>query len=216
MASTDPGAKAIITSATRNDSRLIRIAAKTAEIATATANEPKAAATKFSSIRGEVLAKREPVIAPIATIAVFATHHGITAWISPVPCRIAEVSMAPKSNPPGKRNSIGDDRDDGRCRKEDGQLVEHIEAERTGHSRRRMADKSEQRQASRKANGNHDNADALHDRDRPKVAPELGPERQNLRHAARRGRKVGIDCPPPVHKAQIPCAADGNDRHREN
>ena len=79
-----------------------------------------------------------------------------------------------------------------------------------------MADKSKQRQAGRKADGNHDNPDALHDRDRPKVSTELGAERQDLRHAARRGRKVGIDRPPPVHKAQIPCAADGNDRHCEN
>ncbi len=51
-----------------------------------------------------------------------------------------------------------------------------------------MADKSEQRQAGRKADGDHDDADALHDRDRPEVAPEFGPERQHLRHAARRGR----------------------------
>jgi len=66
MASTAPGAKAIMTSAARSDSMLISSAEKTAEIATATANEPKAAAKKFSSIRGVVLAKREPVIAPIA------------------------------------------------------------------------------------------------------------------------------------------------------
>ena len=79
IASTEPGAKAIITSATRSDSRLMRMAAKTAAIVTATANEPKAAATKFSNNRGGVLANRDPVIAPIATIAVFATHHGMTA-----------------------------------------------------------------------------------------------------------------------------------------
>ena len=97
MASTAPGAKAIITSAARSDSMLMSNAAKTAEIATANANEPKAAAKKFNNIRGEVLAKRDPVIAPIAIIAAFATHHGITAWMSPLPCRMADVSMAPNS-----------------------------------------------------------------------------------------------------------------------
>ena len=79
MASTDPGAKAIITSAARSDKMLIKPAAKIAAMATATANEPNAAATKFSNTRGDVFAKREPVIAPIAIIAVFATHQGMTA-----------------------------------------------------------------------------------------------------------------------------------------
>ena len=52
---------------------------KTAEIITATANEPKAAATKFINSRRGIFANRDPVTAPMATIAVFATHHGMTA-----------------------------------------------------------------------------------------------------------------------------------------
>src|SRR5262249_21244568 len=102
-ASTEQGAKAIITSAARNDNTLISRVAKRALIATATANEPNAAPIKFNNNLGGVLAKREPVIAPIAIIAAFATHHGITVWISPLPCSTADDNMAPKSNPPGKR-----------------------------------------------------------------------------------------------------------------
>jgi hypothetical protein len=68
-----------MTSATRNDNTLISTAANTAAIATAAANDPNAAPRKFSNSRGGVLANREPVIAPIATIAAVATHHGMTA-----------------------------------------------------------------------------------------------------------------------------------------
>jgi hypothetical protein len=93
-----------MTSAARNDSRLISTAAKRAAIATATANEPNAAVIKFSNRRNGVLAKREPVTAPIATIAVFATHQGMIAWTIPLPCNMAEDIIAPKSSPPGKRN----------------------------------------------------------------------------------------------------------------
>ena len=78
-------------------------AANTAAIATATANEPNAAPMKCSSRRSGVLAKREPVTAPNAIITVFVTHHGITTWMSPLPCSAAEVSMAPNSRPPGNR-----------------------------------------------------------------------------------------------------------------
>ena len=51
----------------------------------------------------------------------------------PIPSHGAEEQSTRKAD------SIGDDRDEGRCRKQDGQLVERIEAERAGHSRCRMS-----------------------------------------------------------------------------
>ena len=78
MASTAPGAKAIITSATGSDKMPTSPTANTAVTATATANEPKAAPRKCASSRSGVPAKREPVTAPNAIITVLATHHGIT------------------------------------------------------------------------------------------------------------------------------------------
>ena len=48
-------------------------------ITIATVNDPTAAAKKRSSVNGEVLAKREPVTAPMPTTAALATHQGSTA-----------------------------------------------------------------------------------------------------------------------------------------
>ena len=100
-------------------------------------------------------------------------------------------------------------------RNQNGQFVECRQIERYGRSRRRTSNKAEQRQPGRQADGNDNDANALHDRNRAQVGAEFGAERQDLRHSTRRGRQICVDLAPPMDQAQVPRAADRNDSHCE-
>ena len=216
MASTDPGANAIITSATATTAGR-KIAAKTAEIATATANEPKAAPTKSSSSRSERVGEartgnradrdhrrvRDPP-----------RHHRMD---KPGAVQRRRGEHGAEQQPARKAHAIGDDRADGRGREQDGQFVEPSRLDgpvilRRAHGRqgRAATGRPEGRRQSRQRGCF---ARSRSPEGRPR-ARRRAPELATCRRARPRGRP--IDRPPPVHKAQIPCAADGNDRHRDN
>src|SRR5262249_46052047 len=76
-----PGAKATITSAIRNGSSATTTSANDAATATATANEPKAAARYPSSILGLVFANLAPATAPSVSTAAPPAHQGSDTWI---------------------------------------------------------------------------------------------------------------------------------------
>jgi hypothetical protein len=95
MASIAPGANATTTSAKRTLVASTITVTKTAEMATATANEPSPALMWLSSVFLLIRAKRVPMTAPMPTSATPRIQGGRPPSIRPVPCSTAEASIAP-------------------------------------------------------------------------------------------------------------------------
>ena len=166
----------------------------------------------FSSSRTSVLAKRDPVSAPSPTITALTIHHGIAAWIRPLPCSTAEASMAPKIRPPGNR-SLCENRRATRCETTTSTTISRNrigDGEAARHRRRR--NQPEQRQRHRQASGENHHADGLHDRNAAQVGVMLGRMGNHLRQRAGRGAEQRRQHVPAMHLAQIEGAAEGRRR----
>ena len=192
MASTEPGAKAIITSAPCSDSSLTRPTANTAAIATATANEPKAAARKFASSRSGILAKRAPITRAERD------HGGVG---DPPRHHRMESARCHAARPRRTWRRTAGRRESARDRRSMPPTVEAATRIASSPSTARVNGPLPRRgtlptspssdKPGRQADRDDDHAHALHDGDRAQVGAELGGERQHLRHPARRGREIG-------------------------
>ena len=100
---------------------------------------------------------------------------------------------------------IGHRRRDG---DQNGEFVELRDFETAAKAALRLMGEAEHCQQGRKADGNDDDADGLHDGDSAHIGFQLDGQRHHLRQATGRRRQIGRDRIPAMHRAQVKRADD--------